>query len=84
MCFFGYVRLRRSTSSYTAVGVFLCGSALGLDSAEPKMTSVTSVHIGKCKRVINGGKFGWLCLALHSFDNSLPVFRQDQQVTDVN
>lgn len=32
-----------------AVVVFLCGSAPGLDSTEPEITSVTSVHVGKCK-----------------------------------
>lgn len=43
--------LRKSTSSYVAVVVFLCGSALDLDSTESEMTSVTSVHVGKesCK-----------------------------------
>lgn len=78
------VQLRKSTSIYMAVVVFLCGSALDLGSTESEITSVISVRVGKCRRVVNGEKLGWGCLALHCFGNSLPVFRQDQPDTDVN
>lgn len=80
-----HVQLRKSTSSYVAVGVFLYGGILGLDFTESEITSVNSVYIGEYKRVLNGGKQGWLCLAVHSLDNSLPVFREDSRTqADVN
>lgn len=57
--------------------------------AESEITSVNSVYVGEYKRVLNGGKQGWLCLAVHSLerslDNSLSVFREDSRTqADVN
>lgn len=83
------VQLRKSTSSYMAVVMFLYGSILGLDFMESEITSVTSVYVGKHRRAVSGGQLGWLCLAVHSlehsFYSSLPVFRQDTRTqADVN
>lgn len=51
-----HMKMRKSTFSYVAVVVFLYGNTLGLDLTESKITTVTSVHVGEYKKVLNGGK----------------------------